>query len=370
MINSTDMHDLHLEDVEDYTTNYPDSHPHSERNIAAVGSHDNSVKQPRVNRVAHSMIKHKWVTALSLVILVIAISLFAIFGGSQNSSKAAHYGPIYIDPKSLDPKVTESLMQELVSLYSRKGFDLSVLEAESGVTAQKKAFYWLASNKGVLAMDHTVQMQRYTLAVFYYATNAVKTPYTEKPKPWISARLWLSASHVCEWEGVKCNEQDHIEEINLERNNLTGSLPQELVIIASTLHTLDLTSNLIYMEEDMYNVFLELIQLHTLLLDDNYLMYDKGLPPQFKNLVRLQKLRLSYNLFEGQLEVDHKVLPSLTQLTHLELESNHLSGSLPSVIGELTNLVYIYLRRNDLTFNLDFLKGGKLKDLCKLNYRI
>jgi Leucine-rich repeat (LRR) protein len=31
----------------------------------------------------------------------------------------------------------------------------------------------------------------------------------------------------------------------------------------------------------------------------------------------------------------------------------------------MTNLVYLYMRRNDLKFNLNFLKSGKLKDLCK-----
>lgn len=373
MINSTDLHDLQLEDVEDYASDYPTNYPQSEQNIAAVGSFDDTTsKKRRTTRVVYLMRKNKWATALLFVIVVIALALFVIAGGSKedkvvpsNSSGGVHQKPLYIDPKSLDPAVTESLMAKLVSVYSRKGLDSSALEEDNGATPQKKAFYWLASFKDVNDMDHTMLMQRYSLAVFYYATNAVQTPYSDKPKPWISAHLWLSASHVCEWKGIVCNEQDHVSAINLERNNLTGSLPQELAIIASTLHTIDLTSNLIYMEQDMYDVFHSLTQLHTLLMDDNYLMYEKGLPSQFKSLERLQKLRLSYNLLSGELERDHKVLPSLTKLTHLELESNFLSGTLPPVIGELTNLVYLYMRRNELSFNLDFLKSGNLKDLCK-----
>ena len=39
---------------------------------------------------------------------------------------------------------------------------------------------------------------------------------------------------------------------------------------------------------------------------------------------------------------------------------------MPSIIGEMSNLVYMYMRRNEMSFNLDFLKTGKLTKLCKL----
>lgn len=378
MINSVDVNDLQLdqlEDVEDYSSDYPPSgFPQSEQNIAAIGMpQDSHVSKKRTNRLVALVRANKWSSGLVFLVVIILIAILAIAGGSArqepvpvSSGSGTHQKPIYIDPKSLDPAVTEALLQKVLSVYTRKGLDASVLDGESGTTPQKKAFYWLASESDLNDLNHTQLMQRYALAVFYYATNAQATPYTEKPKPWVSAHLWLSTTHVCEWKGIVCNDQDHVESIDLERNNLSGSLPAELVIIGSTLQTLDLTSNLIYMEDDMFDVFENLTELRTLLMDDNFLLYDNGLPPQFKKLERLQKIRLSYNLFSGQLEKEHKVLASMAQLTHLELESNFLSGSLPSVIGNMTNLVYIYLRRNDLNFNLDFLKGGKLKDLFAL----
>lgn len=373
MINSADMQDLQLEDVEDYSSDYPPTgFPQAEPNIAAIGMQPEvDVSKKRKNKLVAMMLAHKWVTALAFLIAVLFIAVLAITGGSKkeqspsSSSGGTHQKPIYIDPKSLDPAVTAPLLSKLLSVYTRKSLDASVLDNDSGNTPQKKAFYWLASQDGVMSMDHTQVMQRYTLATLYYSTNAVSTPYTENPRPWVNAHLWLSNAHACEWDGVVCNEKDHIEEINLERNNLTGKLPMELAIVASTLQTLDLTSNQIYMADDMYAVFEHLTELHTLLLDDNYLLYENGLPPQFKHMEKLKKMRLSYNLFSGELETDHKVLANLARLTHLEIESNFLSGSLPSVIGEMTNLVYIYMRRNDLSFNLDFLKGGKLTDLCK-----
>ena len=100
-------------------------------------------------------------------------------------------------------------------------------------------------------------------------------------------------------------------------------------------------------------------------MDDNFLVSDDGLPWQFKKLGKLQKMRLSYNLLAGELESNQPVLDYLTQLTHLEIESNFLTGTIPQAIASMTNLVYLYMRRNDLSFNLDFLKQGKLTDLCK-----
>lgn len=373
MINSTDVHDLHLEDVEDYSADYPPpGFPQSETNIAAVGmpAEGYGTEKKRTNSLVALMRANKWITAFTALVVVILISMIAIAGGSNrdaemtSSSDGTHRPPIAIDPKSVNPETAKSLMEKLVSVYERKGLDVSVLDAGAGNTPQRKAFYWLAT-ENLTPLTHTEIMQRYVLAVLYYATNSVKNVYAENPKPWVHATLWLSESHVCEWQGIVCNEQFHIEAIDLERNNLSGSIPLELSIIDSTLQTLDLTSNLIYMEGDQWNVFNYLVELKTLLMDDNYLLYDKGLPSQFKKMEKLKKLRLSYNLFSGELETDHKVLANMPQLTHLEIESNFLSGRLPAVLGEMSNLVYIYMRRNELSMNLDFLKTGKLTDLCK-----
>ena len=179
-----------------------------------------------------------------------------------------------MDPKSLDPRVTNALMNTLLSLYDRHGLDPSVLDdADSDATsAQKKAFFWLATDENLDNMDHTAKAQRFALACFYYATNAVSTPYTNKPQPWVSAHLWLSKSHVCEWRGIVCNEQQHVQAVDLERNNLSGSIPHEMTILASTLIELDLTSNLIYMEDDMFDAFESLDNLEILLMENEVLI--------------------------------------------------------------------------------------------------
>jgi hypothetical protein len=376
MINSADVHDLQLEDVEDYSADYPPvGFPNSEENIAAMSpsGESNSSKNYGRSTFMVTIARNKWVVALCFVLLVVLITIIAVAGGgsnapvsSANAGTGTHAAPISIDPKTLDPKITEPLMETLLSIYVRHGLDDAALGDDAGLTAQKKAFYWLATEENLNNMDHTQISQRYALAVFYYATNAIATPHSEDPLPWVSAHLWLSKAHACEWQGVVCNEQQHVQSLDLERNNLSGNLPMELAILAAQLESLNLTSNLIHMEGSMFDVFRSLIYIEIFLMDDNFLEYDKGLPAQFKHMNRMKKMRLSYNLFAGELEKDHQVLSELGQLTHLEVESNFLTGTMPAVVGDMENLVYLYMRRNEMSYNLDFLKGGKLTSLFAL----
>jgi hypothetical protein len=384
MIDSVDVNELQLEDVEDYTADYPPpGFPNAEDNIHTAGVGDESPTGKVSYRRAKLMgviCGNKWVSGLIFVMVVVLIAIIgAVAGGgskapssgSSNSNYGAdtgptHQAPITIDPESLDPEITGPLMTSLLSAYERHGLEATPLGVDAGETPQRKAFYWMATDENLEGMDHTQKMQRYALAVFYYSTNSVATPYTESPKPWESAHLWLSKSHTCEWKGIVCNSQQHVEGIDLENNNLTGSLPPEIGILGNKLTSIDLTSNLIYMHQEDFDAFKQLENLETLLMDDNYLEYSKGLPWQFQELTKMQKMRLSYNLFSGELESEHKVISKMSQLTHLEIESNFLTGNMPEIIGEMSNLVYIYLRRNEMTFNLDFLKKGQLTNLCKL----
>jgi hypothetical protein len=376
MIDSQDLNDLQLEDVEDYAADYPPAgFPQAEENIHTSAS---AAKAPnyRLSTIKSMIHGNKWLVGLLFIIVVVLITIIAIVsggsspapisssnGGADTDTGPSHQAPIAIDPTTLDPEVTSALMATLVSLYDRHGLNTSVFDDD--YSPQKKAFYWMATDDNLDNLDHTQKSQRFALATFYYATNAVPTPYTERPQPWVSAHLWLSKAHVCEWKGILCNTQLHVQAIDLERNNLCGSIPLEITILAGHLVELDLTSNLIYMEGQLFDAFKTLEFMETLLMDDNFLAGEAGLPYQFQNLKNLEKLRLSYNLFAGELESDHKVIANMGKLTHLEIESNFLTGAMPDVIGEMENLVYLYMRRNEMTYNLDFLKAGSLTSLCK-----
>lgn len=374
MIDSSEVNDLQLEDVEDYSSDYPPpGFPQAEANIHTT-SETNKTPNYRRAKIIELIRTNKWVAGVVFVTLVVFITIISVVagsakGGSSTSENSAetepHQPPIVIDPDTLDPEIAGPLEESLVNTYQRHGLDTVDLENDDGTTPARKAFHWLATEKNLENMDHTQKMQRYALSVFYYATNAVTTPYTDNPKPWVSAHLWLTNAHVCEWKGIVCNSQQHVIAIDLERNNLSGSIPAEIGFMASTLTTIDLTSNLIYMEGNMFSALDDLVNIETFLMDDNYLEFDKGLPAAFVHMTKMEKLRLSYNLLEGELESGHKVLANMPKLTHLEVESNFLTGTIPPIISEMENLVYLYLRRNAMKFNLDFLKGGQMTSLCK-----
>eukprot|EP00339_Tiarina_fusa_P004749 CAMPEP_0117029652 /NCGR_PEP_ID=MMETSP0472-20121206/21453_1 /TAXON_ID=693140 ORGANISM="Tiarina fusus, Strain LIS" /NCGR_SAMPLE_ID=MMETSP0472 /ASSEMBLY_ACC=CAM_ASM_000603 /LENGTH=499 /DNA_ID=CAMNT_0004737477 /DNA_START=74 /DNA_END=1573 /DNA_ORIENTATION=- len=377
MISNADVNELQLEDVEDYATDYPPvGFPQAEENIHTTSAEEKP--KYRRNKIIEVIRANKWVVGLVFIMMILLIVIIAIASGSSKNQPSAgstaghldptskHEPPIVIDPTSLDPAVTDPLMESLDALYDRHDLDKSTLGPAAGETPQNKAFYWLATDENLENLDHNQRSQRFALAVLYYSTNAVVNGYATSPQPWVSAHLWLSKAHACEWKGIVCNSQQHIVGISLERNNLSGSLPKELGILGEKLTSLDLTSNTLHLEGKGFASLARLYKLETLLMDDNYLVYDKGLPFQIQNMENLQKLRLSYNLLSGVLEANHKVLSRLTKLTHLEIESNFLSGTMPDVVGEMSNLVYLYMRRNELSFNLDFLKTGKLTNLFAL----
>lgn len=375
MINAADVADLQLEDVEDYNADYPPiGFPQADENIHTSSA---QLRKPRYRRalVRELLIKNKWAAGFVAMLVLICIAMISVLAGDAKESEKSgsvnnssfNQPPIVIDPESLDPTITEPLLASLLAAYGRHDLDPEPLGEEAGSTPQRQAFHWLATDDELANFDHTETIQRYALAVFYYATNANPSSYAEEPAPWIDAALWLSKSHVCEWRGIECTASNHVQAMNMADNNLTGSLPQEMALFADHLLSVDLSSNLVYMEGEMFDVFIKLVKLETLLLDDNFMVSENGLPAQFKNLKRLEKLRMSYNLLAGQLETEgNLVLTHLGELTHLEIESNFLTGPMPADIDKLTNLVYLYMRRNEMSLNLNFLRAGKLTDLFAL----
>jgi hypothetical protein len=318
--------------------------------------------------------KNKWTVATLGVVLVVIIGVLSAAAGKKaqsanaagSSSDGTGVVPVVYDSASVDQGVLTNLKASIESVYGRHSLDTSVLQEDSPDTPQRKALIWMATDKNVNSIEHTEKLQRFVLGVFFYATNQVPNFNEDQPEPWRAADKWMSTAHSCDWMGVTCNADKEITTIDLEKNRLSGSLPPELKIIAKHLVTLDLTSNSISMRDDDFDVFLSMSSLKTLLMDDNYLYYDSGLPPQFGAMINMEKLRLSYNLFEGALESeDQPVLGAMTKLTHLEMESNFLTGALPTAIAQMPQLVYLYMRRNDMTFNLDFMKKGQNRDMCK-----
>jgi hypothetical protein len=379
MIHNDQMGDLQLEDVEDYSADYPPvGFPNAEENMAPMASSDDMMtgnKSPKYRRAAITALirNNKWSLIILGVIVIIFIGILAAAVGKDEAqtsiiTTAPEPGvtPTTIDASTLDQDVLSVLKSSIEAVYVHHNMNTTVLQDDAGLNPQRKAMFWMAKDVNVNSEEHTEKLQRYVLAVLFYATNVVPNDYDHSPAAWKTADLWMSTAHSCDWMGVICNQDKVIVSIDLEYNRLSGTLPLELEIIGAHMESLDFTSNSIAMSGSDFNLFRNLPVLKTLLMDDNYLYHDQGLPQQFHHLTNLEKLRLSYNLFEGHLGGgESPVLGSMTKLTHLEIESNYLTGPMPSVVGNLDQLTYLYMRRNDMSFNLDFLKTGQLENLCK-----
>lgn len=270
---------------------------------------------------------------------------------------------VVVDRNAKENAAIAALKTFVADALKKENVDASGLG--DSTTYQGKAFNWLYfDNPNLSSMDRTQALERYALAAFYFATYQVATVYTPNPPIWVAKNRWLSTDRVCDWEGIACNSRDRVKSISLESNALTGKIPPDLALLREHLLTIDLTTNLIYMEPEDLEFLGTLTKLETLLLDDNYILTEDGLPTSLGECTSLQKLRLSYNLMGGKLS--EGIFEKLTQLTHLEIESNFFTGSMPAAVGALEGLVYMYMRRNDMKINLDFLKAGKMKNLCKL----
>jgi hypothetical protein len=75
---------------------------------------------------------------------------------------------------------------------------------------------WLAYQDPSKAKTHLEILPRFVLATTYFANQGAS---------WHANQGWLSASHVCEWEGISCDHDGRrLVQVDLSRNNLSGTL--------------------------------------------------------------------------------------------------------------------------------------------------
>ena len=139
---------------------------------------------------------------------------------------------------------------------------------------------------------------RAALAVFYETTNGTQ---------WTVNQGWLNDIPIAQWHGVTTNENGRVTKLNLDNNNLTGSIPPELVAL-SELTELSLSGNSLR----------------------------RSIPPDLGGLVYLERLDLSDNQLTGA------IVPEMSKLVHLEeldLSNNmRMWGPLPNDLRHLVRL--------------------------------
>lgn len=155
--------------------------------------------------------------------------------------------------------------------------------------------------------------------------NALIALYNSTNGPnWTHNEDWITNQDPCYWHGITCGShtwpQVHVITVNLPNNNLTGTIPPEIV---------------------------NLTQLDELLLNDNHLT--GPLPAGMDNFDWIINLCLQNNQLSGPIPPDLGGIsqsPSGRKLLRLFLHNNRFNGNLPPELGNITSLRYLLLNNN------------------------
>ena len=164
----------------------------------------------------------------------------------------------------------------------------SIDEINTPGTPQYMAFEWIVTgDHGDLAHDHEYLLQRYALAVFFYAThgNFTKLPtdqntedivivnaeghdvvkeeeetnVLESDTNWLNQNRWMSSYGICAWHGVECHHRPGTDPLdtsyddegdlillNMTDNNVRGTIPRELFMAHPNMRWLSFSGNGIF----------------------------------------------------------------------------------------------------------------------------
>jgi hypothetical protein len=337
-----------------------DSKSHEQQGKPAVAHKDRTRGDTSSVEQGRALQQKRWLICLvmSFVVIIIAVVVpCALLLPKNNNTTESDQLDTNVPYATVSPE-QEELFTIVTKALDNVGVNTQYFLFEKGY--QYKSFHWLSGNANLAGMIESQRLQRFALATLYFSTNNVPNDFADDPGPWTDESLWLTDESECDWAHVRCDADNKTQRLIFQMNNLSGKLPPDLALLQDTLEMLDLTSNLLHMVGSDFDVFDTLLSLKYLDLDDNFIESRGGLPQNFKNMQSLEEFKASYNLMSGPL--DNGVLETLQKLTHLEIESNFFTGALP-FLGVMTELTYVYLRHNNLSSHLNFLKGGRLTNL-------
>ena len=190
---------------------------------------------------------------------------------------------------------------------------------------------------------------------------------------WKESTNWGTNQALGAWSGVKIDSLGFITELQLDDNNLTGSLPAEIGAFRR-LERLDLDLNsgitgaippeIGDMESAVWlklsstglsgpvpSEIGKLSELETLEL---HFTEVTTLPPEIGNLAKLIVLSGQASKFSGPLPAE---IGKLKKLRRLSLNNNDFSGVIPPEIGSMTSLEQLHLHKNDFTGSIPPLPG-------------
>ncbi len=150
------------------------------------------------------------------------------------------------------------------------------------------------------------QSDSLALVALYQSTNGTNWGIT-----------WQLAQAISTWHGITLNAEGCVTHINLNQNNLVGTIPPEIGNL-SALIRLNMHSN----------------------------QLSGSIPATIGNLSELRQIWLFSNQLSGQLPPE---IGNLSNLTHLGIGGNQLTGTIPASYGNLSNLGFFTVKNNQLS---------------------
>ena len=243
-------------------------------------------------------------------------------------------------PSADDPSDVPSsapINLDLLSLIT-ESYPQSQQALEDPTSPQSKALKWLESPTNSEILEDRRLLQRFALATLYYSTNG---------GDWTNNAGWLSEEDECNWMSKSkesiCSDLGEYIILDLQENNLNGTLPIELGILSDTIRTVITRENSLSGEIPS-SILSDLKGLQVLDLSSNG--FSGVLVQELFNATNLTRLSLFENRITSSIPTE---IGRLKNLTVLDLGSNELSSTIPSTISELTKLAGLSLFDNKLT---------------------
>lgn len=218
-------------------------------------------------------------------------------------------------------------------------------------TPQFLAADWIVNEDIMeLQLDDPKLVQRFVLATLFFSTdgpewnNMVNETFIADYNA-SSIDEFLAVDDECEWFGISCAEGMLIS-INMESNNLNGTIPNEITRL-DTLQSLILPTN--HLRGTIPENIGDLTELLQLSFGDNELT--GTIPASLYSLKQIDTIELDLNLFSGTIS---PAIGNLTNLKGIYLFDNFFSGSLPSTIGNLRSLRWFLGDTNFFTGTIPF----------------
>ena len=170
--------------------------------------------------------------------------------------------------------------------------------------------------------------ERAVLDSLYTSTNG---------QGWTSHLGWEGEPGTeCTWEGIGCSVPDHVTEIYLLDNHLSGSLPALAGL--TRLQYFDVSINQLSGPIPVLNTLTDLVAF------DAFANSLSGALPDLSGMVQLAEFDVSINQLGGTIPA----LTGLSELFYFNVSDNRLSGAVPALTG-LTQLHHFFIGGNRLT---------------------